>query len=227
MVVGSALAAAGRGLEVFAALEQQIAAKLAAAPAAVTQGLSGGGGTAAAGGGGGGKATATAAAAAAVKGSSGINVAAGAAQPQQKQQQGPIEGLLLLLQPSPIGPGDTAVACFEVGNVKTGSSAAATGEVVLEELSPAARAAGWSMEPSGGKFTVAVGEKKVVTVKFTAPADVMAGSSVAALGLPGREEVVVRCVVKGGAAAVLGSKAALAVAVDGTRQLLVRCVAKM
>ena len=211
------LSAAGGGLGVFEMLERQIAAKAAA----VT--MQGSGGAAPASGAGGKGSTP---AAAAGKGSGPSAVAGSGAQQQQSQQpRERLEGLLLL-QPSPIRPGETAVASFEVGNVKTGSIAAAAGEVLLEELSPAAKAAGWSMEPPGGKITVAAGEKKLVTVKFTAPAEV-AESRVAALGLPDREEVVIGCVVKGGALAVLGSRAALAMAADGTRHVLVRCVAKL
>jgi hypothetical protein len=112
-----------------------------------------------------------------------------------------------------------------VGSLKPGSgAAAAAGEVTFDELPAAAKEAGWAIDPVPGKLSVAPGDKKVFTVKFTAPLVPKPGS-LALLGLPDRAVLQLGCSLKGGAAAVAGTAAAGSVLPDGSRRVNLVCTA--
>jgi hypothetical protein len=116
---------------------------------------------------------------------------------------------LRLSLPGPVSAGQTSTAALEVGSLKSSGGLGAAGEVVVEDLAPAAKAAGWSVVCEPLKTAVPLGEKRAVTVKFAPPALATATTAGAAggaasgcvsalLGLPETVECVLRCTLRGG-----------------------------
>lgn len=73
--------------------------------------------------------------------------------------------LSLTLTPS-VAPGSTATAQMFLGSLKS-KLGGSNSEVVFDELSAKVKEAGWTVEPM--KLSVAAGDKKPLTVKYTAP----------------------------------------------------------
>jgi hypothetical protein len=126
--------------------------------------------------------------------------------------------------PGPVGPGQASTAVVEFGSVKS-SVGGAAGELVVEELPAEAKEAGWSVDPV--KVSVPAGEKRPLTIRFTAPAAAkLIGTALGALGqmqLPVQQTVKLSVVMKGGCQAMAGAPAAVAVAADGTRRMSLVC----
>eukprot|EP00877_Chromochloris_zofingiensis_P005675 jgi/Chrzof1/15108/Cz09g27130.t1 len=133
-------------------------------------------------------------------------------QQSQQQQVKPTEVSLRL--PGPVYAGQTSTATLDVGSIKS-AFGGANGEVIFDELTPSAREAGWAVDPI--KQAVTAGEKKVVTIRYTAPAK-PSPSSAGSLGLPEWVQIRLACSLKGGVPAPQTP--------DGMRRLvlLVQCL---
>ncbi|KAL6756551.1 hypothetical protein V8C86DRAFT_68985 [Haematococcus lacustris] len=110
----------------------------------------------------------------------------------------PKERTLVLTLPQPLFLGETSTSVLEVGSLRSTAFNAAPGEVVLDELPAAAQAAGWSV--ATGRLALAAGEKKAISVRFSAPYEPHAGMA-AALGFAESMELRLTATLKGGAPA--------------------------
>jgi hypothetical protein len=126
--------------------------------------------------------------------------------------------------PGPVNPGQVSSAVVDFGAIRS-SAGGAAGELVVEDLSPEAKAAGWSVDPL--KLSVPAEEKRPLTVRFTAPAaSELAGTPLGALGqlqVPVQQVLRLGLVMKGGCPAMLGAPAAVPAAADGSRRLCLVC----
>ena len=68
--------------------------------------------------------------------------------------------------------GQTATATFDAGCLKS-SLGGSNGELVIDDLPASAKEAGWSVDPL--KLPLVVGDRKTVTVKYSAPKQAHAG----------------------------------------------------
>jgi hypothetical protein len=123
-----------------------------------------------------------------------------------------------------VSPGQVSTAVVDFGAIKS-SAGGAAGELVVEELPAEAKAAGWSVDPV--KLSVPAGEKRPLTVRFTAPAAPdLAGTPLGALGqlqVPVQQVLRLGLVMKGGCTAMPGAPAVVPVAADGSRRLTLVC----
>lgn len=97
--------------------------------------------------------------------------------------------------PHSIYLGETACLTLQVGSLKSVAFGGAPGEVTIEGLTPAATAAGWRIDNT--KIAVTAGEKKTITVTYTAPSEVHAGMA-GLFGLAEYVELKLSAVLKGG-----------------------------
>eukprot|EP00955_Chlamydomonas_euryale_P007529 79807-Chlamydomonas_euryale.AAC.3 len=102
---------------------------------------------------------------------------------------------LTLTFPAPLHIGEAATTSFEVGSLKSAAVGGAAGELIIEELPAAARAAGWAVDPT--KLPLPVGDKKAVTVTYVAPREVHAGIA-AYFGHEEYMECTLKMALKGG-----------------------------
>jgi hypothetical protein len=81
---------------------------------------------------------------------------------------------LTLTFPDAVYCGEIATTSFQVGSLRSTAAVGAPGEFALvAELTAADKEAGWAVDQS--KVALAIGDKKAVTVTFTAPPKVHAG----------------------------------------------------
>lgn len=133
----------------------------------------------------------------------------------------PVLRTLTLTFPHAVYPGESATASFDVGNLKSTEQGGAPAEVTVAELPPEARDAGWAVEglAGGGKLPLAAGERKPLTVTYTAPRVPHPGM-VAAYGHAEYRTIRIMCVLKGGLMAFGGGPEGRAVVVLARCRLL-------
>ncbi len=150
----------------------------------------------------------------AARGAGGKSGAAAAAPP-------PVLRTVTLTFPHAVYPGESATASFDVGNLKSTEQGGAPAEVTVSELPPEAREAGWAVEglAAGGKLPLAAGERKPLTVSYTA-SRVPHPGMVAAYGHAEYRTVRITCVLKGGLTAFGGGPEGRAVVVLARCRLL-------
>jgi hypothetical protein len=127
----------------------------------------------------------------------------------------PAPRTLTLTFPDGARLGQTLTHALTVGCLKSAvSGAGAAGELALDDLTPADKEAGWSVDAA--KLPLAPGDRKAVTFKFTAPR-VPSPTTAAFYGLREFAELRLGATLKGGLPAPPGGP-------DGRRiVLLVRC----
>ena len=115
--------------------------------------------------------------------------------------QGSSKPLQLVLEfPHHLHLNETATASFEVGSLKSQSFGGAPGEMTLDEIPALSKDLGWSIV-EGTKVSLATGDKKIVSVKYSSPSEV--NSSMAAFfGHSEYMELKLGGVLKGGVPSV-------------------------
>lgn len=121
--------------------------------------------------------------------------------------------------PGPVSAGQVSSVTVDFGSIKS-SAGGAAGELVVEELPPEANEAGWSVDPV--KVSAPAGEKRPLTVRFSAPAAAKLGGT--ALGALGQLQLAVQQTVRLGVVMKGGCQGpTAAVAADGTRRMTLVC----
>lgn len=121
--------------------------------------------------------------------------------------------------PGPVSAGQVSSVTVDFGSIKS-SAGGAAGELVVEELPPEAKEAGWSVDPV--KVSAPAGEKRPLTVRFGAPAATKLGGT--ALGALGQLQLAVQQTVRLGVIMKGGCQGpTAAVAAHGTRHMTLVC----
>ncbi|MEW5303719.1 MAG: hypothetical protein WDW36_006383 [Sanguina aurantia] len=115
--------------------------------------------------------------------------------PLKEEKAAAVIRTLTMTFPEPVYLGESCKGGLEVGNLKSQGLGGAAGEVVFDELPAAAKEAGWVLDPV--RQSLLPGEKKPITLRYTAPAVAHAGMA-AYFGHPEHVSVTLGALLKGG-----------------------------